>query len=436
MHRAALGFLVVLGTGCGGNGGIDLGDGGGDAATSSDATQAGDVVQATDAGSDVTEVVDAGPYGQPSSTYPAFTPWMGQLTKNSGPILTAPVIVTITWDVDTGRSTFEAFGDAIGGSSYWSAAVGEYGVGASTSGTANHIHLSSTPPAQWGDTDIHNFLNQSLGSVLPAPTSQTIYVFYIANGTTFVFNNQNACNSIGGYHDSFTSTSNGVISYAVLPNCSSDSKTTQYASHEIGEASTDPQPSNSPGLLGFDDPYLAFEEWQRGNVENGDACEFFPDSDYTEVQPFPYSVQRLWSNKQGPLGHSPCQPYTAPYFNVAPLGIGNITVNLSGEGGPANFQTQGYTCALNATCQIPIGIYSDAQTGPISVSVAESNPLVNPVTGRLTLSIDSNKTSGVNGEKTFINVTVTAVGPLNAELLTVITTLGSTKHYLPLLIAN
>jgi hypothetical protein len=109
---------------------------------------------------------------------------------------------------------------------------------------------------------------------------------------------------------------------------------------------------------------------------------------------------------------------------------------LSGEGGPANFQTQGYNCALNATCQIPIGIYSDTQTGPIGVSVAESNPLVNPVTGRLTLSIDSNKTSGVNGEKTFINVTVTAKGPLNAELLTVITTVGTTKHYLPLLVSN
>jgi hypothetical protein len=33
-------------------------------------------------------------------------------------------------------------------------------------------------------------------------------------------------------------------------------------------------------------------------------------------------------------------------------------------------------------------------------------------------------------------VTVNAKGPLNAEMLTVITTLGSTKHYLPLLVGN
>jgi hypothetical protein len=430
MTRAALGFLL-LAAACGGNG-IDLGDGGGgDAAATSDGTN-GDVVQTSDTGTDVTEPVEAGPYGQPSSTYPAFTPWMGQLSKNGGPILTAPEIVTITWDVDTGRSTFEAFGDAIGGSAYWSAAVSEYGVGATTS---THVHLSTTPPTQWSDSSVRTFIGANLGGILPAPTSQTIYVFYIAQGTTFTFGNQNACNSIGGYHDSFTANSN-VIAYAVLPNCASDSKTTTYASHEIGEAATDPQPSNSLGLYGWDDPYLAFHEWQRGNDENGDACEFFADSDYTEQQPFPYSVQRLWSNKMGPLGHSPCQPYTATYFNVAPLGIGDIVVDLSSEGGPANFTTKGFKCALNATCQIPVGIYSDAQTGPITVTAAESNPLVNPVTGRLTLSVDPQKTSGVNGEITYVNVTVTQKGPLNAEMLTVITKLGNTSHYLPLLIAN
>src|SRR5438067_2260535 len=193
MDSAAIGVFLSLAMACGGNG-VDLGDGGTDAGAGQD-VQAGDA-QSNDAASDVTQPVDAGPYGQPSSTYPAFTPWMGQLSKNGGPILTAPVIVTITWDVDTGRSTFESFGDQIGGSTYWSAAVGEYGVGASTSGTANHIHLSTTPPSQWTDSNVQSFINQNLGGILPAPTSQTIYVFYIATGTTFIFGNQNACGSI------------------------------------------------------------------------------------------------------------------------------------------------------------------------------------------------------------------------------------------------
>jgi hypothetical protein len=425
---ASVGLLVCAA--CGGSG-VDLGDGG-DAGQAIDAPA--DVTTLPDAGPDDV-VVEPGPYGAPSDTYPAWTPWMGQLTNNGGPVLSAPIVVTITWDVDTGRSTFEGFGDGLGSSSYWSAAVGEYGVGPATSGTTNHVHLSSTPPAQWSDSDVRSFIQANAGATLPAATSQTIYVFYIAPGTTFLWGGQDACNSIGGYHDDVAVGSTRVA-YAVLPNCASDSKTTRYASHEIGEAATDPLPSTQPAYYGFDDPYIAFDFWQRGNDENGDACEFFADSMYTEAQPFQYQVQRLWSNKMGPLGHSPCQPYTAPYFNMAPLDMQDVTIDLSQVGGPASFQTKGYECAVNQTIQIPVGFYSDAATTAWTVSVAESNPLVNPVTGRLTLSVDPNKTSGQNGEKTFVNVTVTQAGPLKAELLSVISTQGTTKHYLPLVIAN
>jgi hypothetical protein len=428
MARGTLLLLFVVG--CGGSS-IDLGD----AATNE--AGADTYVAPVDASEAAVEAaVEAGPYGVPSTTYPAFTPWMGQLVPNGGPVLTTPVVVTITWDGDANRSTYEAFGDGLGASSYWSAAVGEWGITGATSGTLNHVHLSTTPPTTWADTDVRTFITANLNTVLPANTAQTIYVFYISSSTTFQWQGQNACNSIGGYHDNFMNGSTSV-SYAVLPACSSNPGTrTRFASHEIGEASTDPEPSTSPGIRSFDDPYLAFEEWQRGNDENGDACEFFADSIYTETTPFPFEVQKLWSNKMGPLGHSPCQPFYVPYFNMAPLALEDIIVDLSSEGGSSTFKTKGYTCALNSTIKIPVGFYSDAATQPWTVTVAESNPIVNPVTGRLTLSVDSNKTSGVNGEQTFINVTVIAKGPLNAELLTIISTLGTTKHYLPLMIGN
>lgn len=423
-------MLLASGAACGGNPAVLIGGDGGDGA-------APDVV-AVDAPSDVVvadALVEAGKYGAPSTTYPAFTPWMGQLSENGGPTLTAPVIVTITWDVDTNRATYEAFGDGIGASSYWSAAVSEYGVGAATSGTTNHVHISSTPPTMWADSDVQSFITANLGTLLPAYTNQTIYVFYISGSTTFMWNGQNACGSIGGYHDDFMSGGNPVV-YAVIPPCNSIASRTAAASHEIGEASTDPQPSTSAALYGFDDPYYAFQTWQRNNAENGDACEFFQDSYFTASAPFSYEVQRLWSNKQGAAGHSPCQPYTATYFNVAPLMLEDISLDLSSIGGPAAFTTKGYKCALGSSIQIPIGLYSDGATGPWTISVAESNPLVNPVTGRISLSVDPGKTSGVNGEQTFINVTVNQKGPINAELLTVISTLGTTKHYLPLLVGN
>ena len=430
--RAGLILGVFAAIGCGGTSGVDIDGGGTDGAVDPDGgNPTGDA-----GGGDVTTPVEAGPYGAPSTTYPAFTPYMGQLSNNGGAVLTAPVIVTITWDGDTGRPTFEGFGDGIGASSYWSAGVGEYGIGAATSGSANHAHVTSTPPTQMSDTDIHNFISANVGSLLPQPTSQTIYVVYLSKSTTLLFQNQNACQAgIGGYHDSF-SLNSSQVAYAVLPRCGSDSQTTGAASHEIGEAATDPHP-NAPGIVGFDDPYLVFDLWQRGNDENGDACEFFKDSYYVESQPFAYEVQRLWSNQAGPLGHSPCQPYTGAYFNVAPLQMQDITVDLSQNGGPANFKTKGYACALNQTIQIPLGFYSDmATTGAWTVTAAQSNPLVNPINNGLTLSIDTAKPSGVNGEITYLSVTVTQVGALKAEMLTVISTLGTTKHYLPLLISS
>lgn len=406
-------------------------DGGADTSTSSD----GGTTNQDASDASVAPPADAA-YGAPSSTYPAFTPWMGQLVDNGGPKLTSPIIVTITWDGDTGRNTFEGFGDGIGASSYWSAAVGEYGIGAAVSGAANHVHVSTPPPGQMTDQSIQQFIAANIGGLLPAYTDQTLYVVYLSTSTTLIYGQQNACQAgVGGYHSDFVS--NGKdIAYAVLPRCGSDNSVTTASSHEIGEAATDAHPQTKPAIRSFDDPYFAFESWQRNNDENGDACEFFNDSRYIEQQPFQYGVQRLWSNKQGPLGHSPCQPYQGPYFNMAPLALQDITIDLSKLGGQGTLKTKGYAAKVGDTIQIEVGFYSDMMTSiPWTVSVAESNPLVNQVTGRLAVSIDPNKTSGVNGEKTFVIVTVKQA-PIGLELLTVISTMNGVKHYLPLIISS
>lgn len=428
LKRAALGFSVLLWA-CGGTDGtmVPGNDAGVDTGDMSDTG----MMMMPDASDDAP--MEAGMYGQPSNTYPAFMPWMGQLTKNNGAILTSPVVVTITWDGDTSRGTFEGFGDGLGMSSYWAGAVGEYGIGAVTSGMANHGHIATAPPATLNDQGIRTLLTSNFGTAIPTPTAQTIYMIYPSKSTVVYYGNQPACQQgIGGYHSSYNS-NNMQVAYGIVTRCGSDNSATAAASHEIGEAATDPHP-NQPGYYGFDDPYLAFQLWQRSNLENGDACEFFKDSFYTESQPFAYTVQKLWSNKQGPLGHSPCQPFTETYFNVAPLDMQDITVDFGQQGGM--IKTKGYIAKMGDTIKIPIGIYSDAATGPITLTVAESNPLVNPVTGRLMVSVDPMKTSGVNGEKTYVNATVTMEGPLKAELLTVITTLNQTKHYYPILIAS
>jgi len=55
-------------------------------------------------------------HGAPSTTYPAFTPAMGQIANNGGATLPHPVIVTVTWDGDEKADDLETLGDTIGAS--------------------------------------------------------------------------------------------------------------------------------------------------------------------------------------------------------------------------------------------------------------------------------------------------------------------------------
>ena len=56
--------------------------------------------------------------------------------------------------------------------------------------------------------------------------------------------------------------------------------------------------------------------------------------------------------------------------------------------------------------------------------------------GRITVAVDPMKTTGVNGEKTTVSVTVTQAGPLKVELMTLVSTLGGVAHYMPVLIGS
>jgi hypothetical protein len=135
---------AVLG-GCGGGGGSGPGN-----ADSGSVDDAGDVEASAPAG-------DSGG-GDSGGIYPAFPVDAPQIEKNQGAVLTHPVIVTVTWPGDTIASTWEAFGDSIGASSYWAATTAQYGVGAATSGPSNHVRMTQPLPASVSFYDLENFV--------------------------------------------------------------------------------------------------------------------------------------------------------------------------------------------------------------------------------------------------------------------------------------
>jgi hypothetical protein len=395
---------------------------------------------ALDASEDVLVATDAAADG---AAYPAFAPDVPQIQNFGGAVLTNPVLVTITWAGDPSASYFESFGDGLGSTQYWSGTVAEYGVGAASSGPANHVSLTTPPPTSVSDTDVATLIAANAGvpgSGWPAPTPNTMYVVYLPPGAVLLLDGQNACQYVGAYHDSLLIGGQN-IAYSAIPQCEGGTGTvTLAASHEIGEGAADPHPLAAPAWIGFDQPHLAWDVFQAYQDEVADACEFYASSALSNPEPqFPYTVQRLWSNKKAAAGHNPCQPSdTGVYFNTTLIAPEDITVDMHENGGASNYATKGIHILPGTTRTFPLGFFSDAPTGgPWTIIAHNGNP-VNPSGGStspLTMSLD--RTTGSNGDTANLTVTVTAPGQMNAELVTIESRLGvNPSHWLPILIGS
>jgi len=378
-------------------------------------------------------------HGAPSDTYPAFPVDVPQLQYHGGPLLKAPVVVTVTWAADPNNTIFEEFGDKIGASAYWKAITAEYGIAPAISGTANHVRIATAPPTSMTSKDVANLVATNAGnpsvSKWPAPTAGTVYVVYIPNATTLIYNGSPICGSgTGGYHSSVFA-GGKQIPYAVLPECKAAASVTGAASHEIGEAALDPVPGN-PGYYGFDQPHLAWEYFQAFQIENGDVCEFYLDSYYTEGSDLPYAVQRQWSNASAKAGKAPCVPAPAdPYFNTTALGLEDITVDFSSVGGSAATKTKGYHVGVGETKTFAVGLWSEAKRLPWNLKVVEGQPALGPpATPHLTLSIDSTK--GQNGNKAWVTVTVNSTSKSKGVVMAIESYVFGTAHFTPVLISS
>jgi hypothetical protein len=382
-------------------------------------------------------------HGAPSETYPAFTPAMGQLKHNGGAVLKNPVIVTVTFPGDTNADQLEAFGDAVGAGQYWKDVTSEYAVAAATSGTEHHVRLTDAAPASITDTELATFVATSVGKAeggWPVPaTGNVVYIVYLPRTTTLMLQGKSACSQgVGGYHDS-TKVNNVSTAYAIVPRCgySDFDHITLSASHELAEAATDPYPRSRPAWSGFREEDLAWEFFQQFQSENGDACEFYRDSDLAANESdVGFSVQRQWSNASAKGGHDPCVPAIkgSKYFNVTPLALDDIDVDLSSLGGDIT-TSKGIKVKVGEPRQIPLGFYSDGALGPWTIK-AVSGGIAGGRSSSGGVDLELDVTEGQNGQKAYLTITVNTAGKTNSELITIVSTRAGVSHYMPLLLGR
>jgi hypothetical protein len=275
-----------------------------------------------------------------------------------GGVLTAPQIITFTFPTTQNVAALQAFGQTITQSSWFATVTADYCIpgdgGCITAGpTGLSVELTTAANPTYvdlfgqgmitGGTDLEAFVNQQIAAAvaantIPAPTPNSLYTFYFPEGTTIwigpVNSGSESCKAFSGYHNGMTYTDGTTpIRYAILPDCGSGNardltNITVAASHEIAEATTDPDPEQTLSWY-LDLPMVAdagitttqYQDDPWTNMlyyEVADNCESIPLDRWT-FDDGGTTVQRIWSISAAAAGHNPCIPVPAgeTYYNAS-----------------------------------------------------------------------------------------------------------------------
>jgi hypothetical protein len=424
-------LLAGLSAACGGSAESNQAVGSGGATSSSSTGGSTSTSTSTSSGD--------GAQGTPSSTYPASFPAPPQVMAFGGPVLKAPRIVPVFFSGDDPSTVaqIEDFDTRVGATSYWNAAVSEYGVGPASA--LPPVMLTETAPTTTDDNTIQTWLAGKLDGgdpLWPVADANTIYALHYPTGTSITLQGLGAsCNTFGGYHSNITLEGGMNVSYAVIPRCpdfdgmSIIDALTSTESHELVEASTDPYPITDPAYADVEESFTYWDE-ALGGGEVGDMCAQF-DGVYVVFPELPYMVQRIWSNKAALAGDDPCVPPLAGevYFNAAPE-LGDVTVSIEGQ----SATVKGMEIPVGKSKTVMLDLFSNANTsGPISVHIDDGNYL-NGMAQLLSFSAPDSATipcpmgapkgsvcvGGENGQKIPFTITVMTAGQGNQELFWVI----------------
>ncbi|HEY1958521.1 MAG TPA: hypothetical protein VGH28_23045 [Polyangiaceae bacterium] len=415
-------LLIGIGAGCGSS----------SPDTSDSGTVDTDAATPTEAGDEATPAADAGPV-----TFPASHTSMPLVDYNGGRILANPKIVTVTFagDDPTLVSRLQQFDDIITTTPWWTAVSSEY---CQQGGTApcigqgsgyGHVVIGDAPDAnytdssQGGPSTIQAFLKQHTAAGadggppdIPSPDDNTLYVLYFPSNVTITLDGDASCDSFGAYHNTATlPNANGVLvyaPYAIIPRCGTkESTTTVSASHEIIEASTDPDIGEN--VLSY---YMLNQLWAIAGGEVGDLCEGIGSSGTTTTEST-FVVQRSWSNKSAAAGNDPCVPIPTSeiYFNAAPRQK-NVVLSKAG-----------------VSAVVDIDAFSDAPRDPWALSAVDFAGFQQ---GNSLLSFSFDKTNVQNGDHVQLTVTALSAIPGSDEFLIESKDSTGTRHSWPVQVTS
>jgi hypothetical protein len=365
--------------------------------------------------------------------FPAPHPPAPTAVSGGGPILSNARIVPIVFEGDAWSSDITKYVTTMTSPpsiSWWTAVGGEYGI-AQPTGSAL-ITVREKPPVAITDDEIKVWLADKLDGThadFGAPDPTAIYTIFYDYGTTITYvPGFDSCTQFGGYHEE-VNVGSVTVAYAVMPRCpgfvpgATDFEgMTGAASHEWLEATSDPHGRSEPAYLFVDSDHLVWRAFP--GAELGDMCEV--ESTAFFKSGFGYEVQRTWSNLAAAASHDPCvPPFSAPYFNSAPVLLDAVTIDFGDPSGPE--PTKGVRIPVGSSRTIDIDLFSDAPTtGAWTVDAFDVFALLG-MTPSLSFSFD--KRTGRNGDVLHLTITVTGLGAGGGSEFMLRSSLGSIHHY-------
>jgi hypothetical protein len=247
-----------------------------------------------------------------------------RVAYRGGSFLRNPRLVTITFQGDDPAlvARLEHFADTITRSPWWQTVVEGYctpsGDCIGTGQPGIHVQLDALPGTTIHAVDIAALLaREAQAGRLGVIDQNTLLLVYLPLGVTLTdaFVPRYCAGGPRALHRAL-SLGEKRVAYAVLPRCSDEAALTASASHEILEATTNPDPARRGFAFEQSSATLGFT---ASGVEPVDPCGLIM-MDQHWIQASGFTVQRAWSNRAVAQGQDPCvpAPSTSPYVALVP----------------------------------------------------------------------------------------------------------------------
>jgi hypothetical protein len=331
--------------------------------------------------------------------------------------------VPITFQGDPMQPNIDTFTAQLAtASSYWTAAISEYGVGPLTASSPQHLSAMDFTT----DADVQTWLGFEINNEpgMAHPDTNTLYVIYMPEGAYLEVGTGLLCGTgpggVQGYHAAYPFLQDVSVVYAVVGRCAPSPGTSAMdqvsleATREIIGAATDPLPVDAPAFE-VDADHVGWEMAFGNDV--GALCASGSGITWVGVTNL---VSRAWSNASAAAGHDPCQPQgLSPYFNSAPA-LGD-TIPLAA---PFSGTTTGVSVPLGSSKTVDVNLYSDGPTsGPWTVAAVDLTSVLTDAEPALSLSLD--KTEGQNGDTVHLTIAALSASSLGVSPFQIVSTLGA-----------